>query len=325
MIESVVYRQGGATSFEDPDRAKAADGTTWIRVTDPDPADIDLLTEVFDVHTLSIQDVTEGERPKLEEFEDYTFVVVKTATLRRDAATFAEELRVTPVGVFIGADWVLTLTPEPTEPLDRVWEAVQVAERRLLSRGPDFTAYRILDAIVSDYYAILDEVETRIETVEEAVIESPDAAALEELNGLRRDLLSVRRLFWPARDAIAVLARGDPDQVQAETEKYFRDVAEDLVHLAELADTYRELVVGTREMYLNSVSVSTNEAMKTLTVVATILLPLSFVVGLFGMNFGASPYNMPELGWRYAYPAVLLGLAGIAAVMAVHFHREGWL
>jgi len=325
MIESVVYRQGGATSFEDPDRAKAADGTTWIRVTDPGSADIDLLTDVFDVHQLSIQDVTEGERPKLEEFDDYTFVVVKTATLRREAATFAEELRVTPVGVFIGSDWVLTLTPEPTDPVDRVWEAVQVAERRLLSRGPDFTAYRILDAIVSDYYAILDEVETRIETVEEAVIESPDAAALEELNGLRRDLLSVRRLFWPARDAIAVLARGDPDQVQVETEKYFRDVAEDLVHLAELADTYRELVVGTREMYLNSVSVSTNEAMKTLTVVATILLPLSFVVGLFGMNFGASPYNMPELGWRYAYPAVLLGLAGIAAVMAVHFHREGWL
>jgi magnesium transporter len=206
-----------------------------------------------------------------------------------------------------------------------VWNAVQVAERRLLSRGPDFTAYRLLDAIVNDYGAILDDVEARIESVEEAVIERPDPAALEDLNALRRDLLSVRRLFWPARDALGVLARGDPDQIGAETEKYFRDVAEDLLHLAELTDTYRELVVGTREMYLNSLSVSTNEAMKTLTVVATILLPLSFVVGLFGMNFGASPYNMPELGWRYAYPAVLLGVAGIAAVMLWHFRREGWL
>jgi magnesium transporter len=132
-------------------------------------------------------------------------------------------------------------------------------------------------------------------------------------------------VIWPAREAVAVLARGDPKVIQQSTEKYFRDVYDHLVQLVDLLETYRDLVAGTRDIYLNFLSQSTNEVMKTLTVVATIFIPLTFVVGIYGMNFQASPYNMPELTWAVGYPAVMLGMAGIAATMLAYFRYIDYL
>lgn len=127
------------------------------------------------------------------------------------------------------------------------------------------------------------------------------------------------------RDTLSILARGDPAHVGEETERYFRDVYEHLVQLVEFTETYRDLVTGTRDIYLNSLSMSTNEVMKKLTVVATIVLPLTFVAGIYGMNFAESPYNMPELAWEFGYPAVMLGMAAIALTMIVYFYRKDWL
>jgi magnesium transporter len=141
----------------------------------------------------------------------------------------------------------------------------------------DFLAYRVLEAVVDEYFALLDEIET------------------------------------------------DVDLVSEDQETYFRDVQDDVVQLVELAETYRDLVGGTRDIYLNSLSMSTNEVMKRLTVVATIILPLTFVVGVYGMNFSDSPYNMPELGWTFGYPAVVLGTLGVTVVLVGYFGREGWL
>jgi magnesium transporter len=206
-----------------------------------------------------------------------------------------------------------------------VWERIHREEPRLLQRDADFTAYRILDAVVDEYFAILDEIGRDIEAVEDRIIDDPDTETLEILNSLRRELLSVRRIVWPTRDAVSVLARGDADYVQASTEKYYRDVYDHLIQHVELVETYRDLASGARDIYLNTLSQSTNEVMKRLTVVATIILPLTFVVGVYGMNFGGGPYNMPELGWRFGYPAVLVGMALTATVMLRYFRSEGWL
>ncbi|UWG46875.1 Mg2+ and Co2+ transporter [Halanaeroarchaeum sp. HSR-CO] len=325
-IQTVVYRDDGTASFDDPLAAKRADGTTWVRVVDPTPDERATLESAFGLHPLSLEDVTEGDgRPKVEEFDDHTVILVKTARLRGGDVSFVEELRVGAVGLFVGADWLVTIGERESTAVQRIWDRVVQGERRLLTRGPDFTASRVVDAIVDEYFDILDEIESQIEVVEEQAIASPDSTTLEQINELRRDLLSVRRLLWPTRDALSTLARGDPEFVQAETEKYFRDVADHLIQLVELVETYRDLVTGTRDIYLNSLSTSTNEVMKTLTVVATIVLPLTFVAGLYGMNFEASPYNMPELTWTFGYPAALLGMAGIAGVMIAYFHRKDWL
>jgi magnesium transporter len=193
---------------------------------------------------------------------------------------------------------VVTVTPEASSAVEAVWERVQREEPRLLQHGADFTAYRVVDAVVDEYFAILEEIGDDIEAVEETVLEEPDEETLERLNSIRRELLSIRRIVWPTRDAVGVLSRGDAVHVRASTEKYFRDVYDHLVQHVELVETYRDLASGTRDIYLNTLSQSTNEVMKRLTVVATIILPLTFVVGVYGMNF----QRMPELGCATATP-----------------------
>jgi magnesium transporter len=326
-VRCVVYGREGVESYDhdDLDAARAAPGTTWVRATDPDERALDALAAAFGIHELELEDVRNGVRPKVELFDDHAFLLVKSARLRAGETTFREEIRDVPVGLFLGSDWVVTVTTEAVSPVEVVWSAVERSEPRLLERGSDFTVYRVLDRLVDAYFDIVDEIEADIERVEDGIVESPDPTTLETINSLRRELLSVRRMLWPTRDAVASLARGDPEQVRDPTEKYFRDVYEHLVQLVDLVETYRDLVAGARDIYLNALSQSTNEVMKRLTVVATIILPLTFVAGVFGMNFGGGPFNMPELGWRFGYPAVVLGMAGMAALLVVYFREEGWL
>ncbi|AHG02688.1 magnesium transporter [Halobacterium sp. DL1] len=324
-VDTVVYADETHAEREDPIAARDEGGTTWVRVTDPSEAELDEVADGYDLHHLEIEDVLGDVRPKVEEFDGHTFVLLKAATLRRGDVAFADELRDQQVAFFLGDGWLVTVEPERLPALDAVWERVGRDDPRLLSYGADFTAYRGIDRIVDDYYGILDEIEDDIEAVEDEVMDATGEDVLARINSLRRDLLSVRRLLWPTRDAVGALARGDPEQVEEHTEKFYRDVYDHLVQLVDLAETYRDLTSGARDIYLNALSMSTNEVMKTLTVVATIILPLTFVAGIYGMNFDGGPWNMPELGWQMGYPAVMLGMALMAAILVGYFRRENWL
>ena len=324
-VDCVVFDADGHAERPDPVDARDDPGTTWVRVVDPDEDVLDDLATGYGLHALEIEDVLGDVRPKVEEFDDHTFALVKAASLRQGDVAFVDELRALPVGFFFGHDWLLTVEPERVAALDAVWDRVDRDDPRLLANGPDFTAYRGIDRVVDDYYGILDDIEDDIETVENEVTAAAGDDLLERINDLRRDLLSVRRLLWPTRDAVGVLARGDPPHVQPETEKYYRDVYDHLVQLVDLTETYRDLTSGARDIYLNALSMSTNDVMKTLTVVATIILPLTFVVGVYGMNFSGSPLSMPELEWAYGYPAVMLGMGLTAAILVAYFRRENWL
>lgn len=330
MIDAAVYRDEGLEEYAISDAAdlraaKNAAGTTWVRVTEATPEELRLVADAFEVHSLTIEDVQHDVRPKTEEFDAYTFVLIKDAELRRGEQRFEEEIDDNAVGIYIGQDWVVTLSTETVPATERVWNAVVAGDERLLHRGADFTAYRVIDAIVDEYFDILDGIEDRIESFEEEVLEASNTDVLEGINSTRRDLLAFRKLAWPTREAINVLARGDPAQISERSEKYYRDVYDHLVQVVDLTETYRELTSGTRDIYLNTLSQSTNEVMKRLTVVATIVLPLTFVAGIFGMNFGNTPYNMPELGWTYAYPATMIGMVLMALIMVVYFRNRGWV
>ena len=327
MIEAVVYDVDGFAEYDDLETARAAEGTTWVRAVEATEAELAAVADAFGIHTLSIDDVVNDVRPKTEEFADHTFTLLKTAELARGETTFEEEIRTESVGVFMGADWVVTLATDPDEPVGRVWRAVASRDERLLERGADFTAYRVIDAIVDEYFSLLDRIGDQLEAIEDVVLVSTDIETLEGINGVRRDLLSFRKVAWPSREAVGVLARGDPDQIQERTEKYFRDVYDHLVQVVDLIETYRDLASGARDIYLNTLSQSTNEVMKVLTVIATVFLPLTFIVGVYGMNFApeASPYNMPELAWRYGYPAVMLGMLLVGLLMLWAFRRRGYL
>ncbi|MFC4449990.1 magnesium/cobalt transporter CorA [Halorussus aquaticus] len=324
-VEATVYTSDGTTTYTDLQDARDAAGTTWVRASGATAEEMTEVASVFDVHSLSVEDVRNGVRPKTEEFDDHVFVLLKTATLRRGETTFEEEIRQRSVGFFVGDDWLVTMSMESVDAVERVWQMVVREEGRILRRGPDFTAYRVIDGIADAYFDVLDEIEDQIERVENEVTTSTDLETLETINNVRRELLSFRKLLWPSREAIGYLARGDPDQIQEDTEKYYRDVYDHLVQLVDLTETYRDLANGARDIYLNTLSLSTNEVMKKLTVVATIVLPLTFVVGVYGMNFADGPYNMPELGWTYGYPAVMLGMLAVTLILVAYFREEGYV
>jgi magnesium transporter len=321
VISALVYGDSGVERYRDPQDAHDALGTTWVRATDADPDELDRVAEVFGLHPLAVEDVRNNVRPKTEAYGDHTFILVKTAVLRRGETTFEEEIATTPVGIFVGSDWLVTLSTGVVSAVDKVWDSVENGRTRDVRFGPDFAAYRVVDRIVDEYFFLLDEIEDHIEAAEQSLLDGPDPDVLETLNLVRRDLLSIRKLLWPTREAVASLARGEPDEIRESTEKYFRDVYDHLVQLVDLTETYRDLARGAREIYLSALSQSTNEVMKTLTVVATIILPLTFVVGVYGMNFE----HMPELGWTYGYPAVVLGMGLVTLVLVSYFRREGWL
>ncbi|MFC7155038.1 magnesium/cobalt transporter CorA [Halomarina halobia] len=330
MISALSYASGAVErrsvdGSADLSVLKSEQGTAWVDATDATETELRLVADVFGIHPLAVEDVLNNVRPKTEEFTDYTFVLAKEAELTRGDRPFDEEVRDEPLGVFIGEDWVCTLSVSPIAAVQRVWSAVTQWDERLLQRGADYTAYRVIDTVVDDYFDLLDRIETQIERIEEEVLVSTGIDTLERINGVRRDLLAFRKVTWPARESIGALARGDTGYVRPEMEKYFRDVYDHLVHIVDLTETYRDLTSGARDIYLNTLSQSTNEVMKTLTVVATIFLPLTFIAGVYGMNFGDSRFNMPELAWPLGYPAVMVGMLLVALVMLIYFREREYL
>ncbi|MFC5969890.1 magnesium/cobalt transporter CorA [Halomarina salina] len=336
MIRSAVYHDDtvetvdvtdddGDPAADDLRRVRDTEGVSWVDATAADAHELRHVAEAFGVHSLVVEDVVNNVRPKVESFEEYTFALVKEAELTRGDTPFHEEVHDEPVGLVVGDDWLCVLSTEPIAAVDAVWDAVARGDGRLLDRGADYAAYRVLDRLVDEYFEVLDRIETTIELVEEDVLVSTDIGTLERINNVRRDLLSFRKVTWPTRSALVVLARGDPEQIRPETEKYYRDVYDHLVEIVDLTETYRDLTSGARDIYLNTVSQSTNEVMKTLTVVATVFLPLTFVVGVYGMNFEGGPTNMPELRWAYGYPAVMVGMLAVAVVMLAYFRRVDYI
>ena len=326
-LYATVYTEGGVERYEDVGTAVTASGETWVHAEAPTDEELRTLRERFDIHQLAVEDVLEeGTRPKTEEYDTHTFVLLKTTRLsQRDDVAFHKEIQTNAVGFFLGRDWLVTLSAAGVNIVEPTADRWRRHSERFAHRGTDFLAYRIMDGIVDQYFAVLDELEDDIEAVEERVLEEPNPELLEALNGVRRDLLAFRKVAWPAREAIAFLSRGDIPEVADQNEKYFRDVYDHLVQVVDLIETYRDLTSGSRDIYLNTVSQSTNEVMKTLTVVATIFIPLTFVAGVYGMNFAGTPYAMPELSWTYGYPATMLGMTVIAVLMLVHFRRQGWI
>ena len=326
-FQAIVYTSEGIERKDDVDAALSAPGETWIHVDYTESPEMNALKDRFGLHDLAIEDVLHDQtRPKTEEYDMHTFILMKTARLsQREEVEFRKEVQTHSLGIFIGEEWLLTLSADDVDVVDPSASEWDKNATRFADRGVDFLAYRIMDAIVDDYFDLLDEIEDDIEAIEERVLDGADPGMLEDLNEVRRDLLAFRKVAWPAREAISYLSRGDIPEVADANEKYFRDVYDHLVQVVDLIETYRDLTGGSRDIYLNAVSQSTNDVMKTLTVVATIFIPLTFVAGIYGMNFAESPFAMPELYWTYSYPAVMIGMGVLAGIMILHFRRQGWV
>ncbi|MBW4630447.1 MAG: magnesium/cobalt transporter CorA [Iphinoe sp. HA4291-MV1] len=282
------------------------------------------LGKVFDLHPLVLEDIVNLlERPKIEEYEDYLVIICRMVVPKERRYGFYSE----QVSFVLGKYYLLTVQEEPEHDcLEGVRTRICNNKGIIRKRGADYLAYSLLDAIIDGFFPVLERYGDRIEELEEEVIVNPSRQTLQKIYQVRRELLQLRRYIWPQRDAINSLIRDGNELISEEVRIYLRDCYDHAVQVMDMLETYRELASGLMDVYLSAVSNRMNEVMKFLTVMSSIFIPLTFIAGIYGMNFNAekSPWNMPELNWYWGYPACLAFMAVIAFLLVFIFWRRGW-
>jgi len=295
---------------------------TWINVSGL--GDLDLLRgygKAFGLHRLSLADVVNlHQRPKAEVYEGYLFIVTRMP--RGGVGPETEQIT-----LVLGENYVLTFQERPGDCFEPVRQRLRRKRGRIRDAGADYLAYALLDAVIDGYYPVLEACGERLARLEDEIIAAPSRAAITDVHDLKHDLLMLRRAIWPQRELVNALLREHAELISATTQVYLRDCYDHAVQLMDVVETYREIASALVDVYLSSVSARLNEVMKVLTIIATIFIPLGFIASVYGMNFDAksSPWNMPELGWRYGYPFALALMLAVAVGLMVYFARRGWL
>jgi len=297
---------------------------TWIKLAGVYQLDvIEKIGQHFNLHPLVLEDIANtGQRPKMEDFDDYIFVVLKM--LYRDEKT--REIQSEQVSLVIGPQFVITFQEKEGDVFNPIRERIRKAKGRIRKMGADYLAYAIIDAIVDNYFILLEKKGEEIEELEKNLVSDPQPQTLQNINHLKIDLLFLRKLIWPVREVISALQRGESSLIKETTGIYFRDVYDHTIQVIDTVETFRDLASGMFDTYLSSISNKMGEVMKVLTVIATIFIPLTFIAGVYGMNFDpdASILNMPELNWKYGYFASLGFMALIGLGMFVYFKWKKW-
>lgn len=303
----------------------APDELSWLDIEGLDPGIIGDLGTRLKIPLLVLEDVVNvGQRPKVEEYDDCVFVVADLIT--RDPAD--DRVRSEQVSFVLQDRLLISFREQPSDLFEPIRRRLASGKGRIRIGGLDYLLYALLDVIVDHCLPVLDGLGERIEAIEDEMVEEDSReGVLAELHGLRRNLVVMRRTAWPQRDMVNRLLRAEDGLIQEDNRVFLRDVVDHLSMIVDMVETYREMAVGLMDLYLSTVSNRMNEVMKVLTIIATIFIPLSFVAGLYGMNFDreASPWNMPELGWYWGYPAALLVMAVVAGGLLVFFRRRDWI
>lgn len=296
--------------------------TVWINIDGL--ADISLIQEIgnrYGLHSLALEDVVNvHQRPKVEEFDAHLFIVTRMLPDFKSGET-------EQVSMFLGKNYLLTFQERPGDVFEPVRQRIRKQRGQIREMGPDYLAYALLDAVIDGYFPVLERRGEDIERMEDEVIASPHEKQVSLIHEMKRDLLELRRAVWPQREMLNALMRQEGPLIQQRTKIYLRDCYDHTIQLIDIIETYREICSSLVEIYLSSLSNRMNEIMKVLTIMATIFIPLSFIAGLYGMNFDpkASPWNMPELGWRYGYPFALGLMVATAGGLLLSFWRRGWI
>jgi magnesium transporter len=304
------------TTAADAAALRAPGRILWLDVAGlGDEALLRELGERFGLHRLALEDITNSQqRAKAEDYPGHAFVVLRMVNPGPGLDTEQWSL-------CLGDDFVLTFQERAGDCFGLVRQRLLDAGGRMRTLGPDYLAYALLDAVVDAFFPVLEAVGDRLEHIEERIQHPQTQQVIADLHAVRRDLLTLRRALWPLREVTHGLVRGDLARFQAETRVYLRDVHDHVVQLLDLLENYRELGTSLMEVHLATASQRLNEVMKVLTVIATIFIPLTFVAGVYGMNFK----HMPEYEWTFGYPLCLLAMAAIAVAMLWWFRRRGWL
>jgi magnesium transporter len=292
---------------------------TWINVDGVhDPELVEKLGGYFGLHPLILEDIMNtSQRPKMEDLGDTIYVVLQMI----EFGNHKQEISTEQMSLVFGKNFVLSFQERPGDTFDPVRERIRKGKGRIRKMGPDYLAYALIDAVVDDYFIVLEKMGERIEDLEDELVANPKKETLHKIHALKREMIFLRKSVWPLREVISRQERAESPLIRKTTGIFLRDVYDHAIQVIDNIETFREMLSGMLETYLSSISNRMNEVMKVLTIIATIFIPLTFIAGVYGMNFRF----MPELEWRWGYFLILGVMVAIGIAMAIYFKRKKWL
>ena len=319
--EVEVHEQelAGPGELETLSREQGEGGVTWINIEGVHHLEtIERMGKYYGIHPLTLEDIVNTEqRPKIEEYPDYLFIVLKGS----GCADPKDQPGMHQFSLVLKPGLVISFEEQAGRLFDILKNRIRLGQGRIRKAGSDYLAYCLIDAVVDRYFNVLEKLGEDIELLQEELIRKPTRTTLQEIHRMKREMILFRRSVWPLREAVGSFLRSESPLIQKTTVVYFRDVYDHLIHVIDSIEIYREMLAGMMDLYLSSISNRMNEVMKVLTVIATIFMPLTFIAGVYGMNFK----YMPELDWPWGYPAVLLLMASVAVCMLIYFRRKKWM
>ncbi|MFP4644549.1 MAG: magnesium/cobalt transporter CorA [Spirochaetales bacterium] len=299
--------------------ALASPGVCWINVNGiHDVAFTQRITALCSIHSLTTEDIANtGQRPKAEEFEQYWFFVLKMLSFDEDSSAVTKE----HISLILGDGYVLSFQEREGDVLDSLRERIRAKKGRVRTKGPDYLEYAIMDAIVDEYFVSVEKLGDHIERLDDEILTTPNEHCMKELHRLKREIVFLRKAVWPMREAVAQMEKSSSTLLDATVRPFLRDLYDHTIQIIDMVETYRDIIGGMHDTYLSSISNRMNDVMKVLTIMGTIFIPLTFVAGIYGMNFE----YMPELEWKWAYFVVLAGMLVIGTTMLWFFKRRKWL
>ena len=311
--ERLIAKPEDCASFQ------ARSHRTWVNVVGLGHVEVlEKLGESFGLHPLFLEDILNTEqRPKIEDMGDYLFIVLKSL---EQVGNPDGEVEVEQISLVLGPDYVLAFQEREGDLFAPVQERLRSGKGRMRKMAADYLAYALIDTIVDGYFVVLERLGETIELQEEKVVTAPTTQTLQVIHHMKRDLIELRRAVWPLREIIGRLERGESPLIQAATRIYLRDLYDHTIQVIDTIETLRDICSGMLDIYLSSISNRMNEVMKVLTIISTLFIPLTFIAGVYGMNFK----YMPELNLRWTYPALWALMIGVATVMLVYFRKRRW-
>lgn len=278
---------------------------------------------IFNIHPLTLEDILNTHhRPKTEDVNDYLFVVLKHLAQKENTGAISTE----QISLIIHKNFVITFQEDDNDDLEIIRESLRQNKGKVRELSPDYLAYRIIDIIIDSYFDIVEKTGERIELLGDELVQNPGKQTLRKIYRLKNEMLVLRRVIWPLREAVSSLEKSETEVIKNTTRPFLRDLYDHVIQLIDSIENNRDIVAGMMDIYLSSISNKLNEIMKVLTIISTFFIPLNFIAGVYGMNFNTSksPFNMPELNFYFGYPAALLLMAAVASVLFVYFKKRKW-
>ncbi len=321
ILELMVYDENGYAlhtdlPIQDLLQHISKGHVNWINLDGLyDPSTLDQLGKHFNLHPLLLEDITSEHLPKVEEYDEYLFVTLKMLyRINHDTIDYEQ------ISFVLGHDFLISFQEKEGDLFDQFRNRIRLSQGRVRKKKADYLMYRLIDIIVDNYYVVLDAIGDQIEQVENDIHQNPTGKEFQKIQNIKKELIFLRKALHPLRDEISKLIKNESEFIDPDNLRFFSDVQDHLLQIIYSIDTYKDLTTGLMDIHINTLNTRLNEVMKVLAVISTIFMPLTFIVGIYGMNFE----NMPELKWVWGYPLVMAGMALLIFGMIWYFKYKKW-